>query len=91
MERIGRWIDFDNDYKTLDPSFMESVWWVFSTLHKKGLVYQGFKVSTWACDTIHLAVCSFHYLVVLACLIAIFEPCDLHSTLPCVHSLLCSL
>ena len=45
VKRIGRWIDFENDYKTLDPSFMESVWWVFSTLHKKGLVYQGFKVS----------------------------------------------
>ena len=45
VKRIGRWIDFDNDYKTLDPNFMESVWWVFSTLHKKGLVYQGFKVS----------------------------------------------
>ncbi|KAL3138515.1 hypothetical protein ABBQ32_006299 [Trebouxia sp. C0010 RCD-2024] len=44
VERIGRWIDFDNGYKTLDPSFMESVWWVFTTLHKKGLVYQGFKV-----------------------------------------------
>lgn len=46
VKRIGRWIDFENDYKTLDPSFMESVWWVFSTLHKKGLVYQGFKVCT---------------------------------------------
>ncbi|DBA71115.1 hypothetical protein WJX79_007299 [Trebouxia sp. C0005] len=44
VKRIGRWIDFENDYKTLDPSFMESVWWVFSTLFKKGLVYQGFKV-----------------------------------------------
>ena len=30
--RLGRWIDFENDYKTLDPSFMESVWWVFKTL-----------------------------------------------------------
>ena len=46
VERIGRWIDFDNGYKTLDPTFMESVWWVFSTLHKKGLVYQGFKVTS---------------------------------------------
>ena len=45
VKRIGRWIDFENDYKTLDPNFMESVWWVFSTLFKKGLVYQGFKVS----------------------------------------------
>jgi isoleucyl-tRNA synthetase len=42
--RLGRWIDFKNDYKTLDPSFMESVWWVFKKLYKKGLVYRGFKV-----------------------------------------------
>lgn len=42
--RLGRWIDFQNDYKTLDPSFMESVWWVFKKLYKKGLVYRGFKV-----------------------------------------------
>ena len=44
MLRLGRWIDFDNDYKTLDISFMESVWWVFSQLYQKGLVYRGFKV-----------------------------------------------
>ena len=44
VKRIGRWIDFENDYKTLDPTFMESVWWVFSELFKKGLVYRGFKV-----------------------------------------------
>ena len=41
---MGRWIDFKNDYKTLDPTFMESVWWVFSELYKKNLVYSGFKV-----------------------------------------------
>ena len=45
MHRLGRWIDFENGYKTLDPTFMESVWWVFKQLHSKGLVYQGFKVS----------------------------------------------
>ncbi|KAI6238191.1 Isoleucyl-tRNA synthetase [Aphelenchoides fujianensis] len=44
VERMGRWIDFENDYKTLYPWFMESVWWVFSELHKKGLVYRGVKV-----------------------------------------------
>jgi len=33
-----------NDYKTLDPTFMESVWWVFKQLFDKGLVYRGFKV-----------------------------------------------
>ncbi|KAL8145892.1 hypothetical protein AgCh_003869 [Apium graveolens] len=44
ITRTGRWIDFKNDYKTMDLKFMESVWWVFSQLHKKGLVYRGFKV-----------------------------------------------
>ncbi|EPQ57319.1 hypothetical protein GLOTRDRAFT_115301 [Gloeophyllum trabeum ATCC 11539] len=44
VERMGRWIDFDNDYKTLNTSFMESVWWAFSELHKKGMVYRGLKV-----------------------------------------------
>jgi isoleucyl-tRNA synthetase len=44
IERLGRWVDFDNDYKTMDPTFMESVWWVFQTLWNKGLIYQGTKV-----------------------------------------------
>jgi isoleucyl-tRNA synthetase len=44
VTRLGRWVDFDNDYKTLDPSFMESVWWVFAELWRKGLIYQGYKV-----------------------------------------------
>ncbi len=43
-ERIGRWVDFENDYKTMDPDFMETVWWVFKQLWDKGLVYQDFKV-----------------------------------------------
>ena len=42
--RIGRWIDFEDDYKTLDLDFMESVWWVFQQLWEKGLVYRDFKV-----------------------------------------------
>jgi isoleucyl-tRNA synthetase len=41
--RLGRWVDFKNDYKTMDPTFMESVWWVFKTLHDKSLIYQGYK------------------------------------------------
>ncbi|XP_023210883.1 isoleucine--tRNA ligase, cytoplasmic-like [Centruroides sculpturatus] len=51
--RIGRWIDFDNDYKTLYPSFMESVWWVFKELYNKGLVYRGVKVMPYStgCNT----------------------------------------
>ena len=42
--RLGRWIDFDNDYKTMDPSFMESVWWVFKQLFDKGQVYREYRV-----------------------------------------------
>ncbi|URD91072.1 Anticodon-binding domain of tRNA, partial [Musa troglodytarum] len=44
ITRTGRWIDFKNDYKTMDLKFMESVWWVFAQLWKKELVYRGFKV-----------------------------------------------
>lgn len=44
IERLGRWVDFDNDYKTMDVWFMESVWWVFQQLWQKGLVYKGAKV-----------------------------------------------
>eukprot|EP00484_Ammonia_sp_Unknown_P024451 CAMPEP_0197024830 /NCGR_PEP_ID=MMETSP1384-20130603/5313_1 /TAXON_ID=29189 /ORGANISM="Ammonia sp." /LENGTH=1156 /DNA_ID=CAMNT_0042453285 /DNA_START=146 /DNA_END=3616 /DNA_ORIENTATION=- len=44
VERMGRWIDFKNDYKTMNKSFMESAWWVFSELHRKKLVYRDFKV-----------------------------------------------
>ncbi len=44
VERMGRWVDLDNDYKTMNPEFMESVWWVFAELWRKGLVYQGKKV-----------------------------------------------
>ncbi|KAH7654805.1 Isoleucine--tRNA ligase protein [Dioscorea alata] len=44
ITRTGRWIDFKNDYKTMDPQFMESVWWVFAQLYEKKLVYRGFKV-----------------------------------------------
>ena len=43
IPRMGRWVDMDNDYKTMDPEYTESVWWVFAQLHKKGLVYEGFK------------------------------------------------
>eukprot|EP00945_MAST-04E_sp_MAST-4E-sp1_P006114 g6114.t1 len=44
VKRLGRWIDMENDYKTMEPWFMESVWWTFSEIWKKGLVYKGFKV-----------------------------------------------
>ncbi|KAF1391873.1 hypothetical protein PFLUV_G00046580 [Perca fluviatilis] len=53
VTRMGRWIDFKNDYKTLYPWFMETVWWVFKQLYDKGLVYQGVKVMPFstACNT----------------------------------------
>jgi isoleucyl-tRNA synthetase len=44
IERLGRWVDFENDYKTMDTSFMESVWWVFKECWDKGLIYQGNKI-----------------------------------------------
>lgn len=44
VERMGRWVDFENAYRTMDKDFMESVWWVFKQLYDKGLVYQGAKV-----------------------------------------------
>ncbi|MYA21741.1 MAG: class I tRNA ligase family protein, partial [Gemmatimonadetes bacterium] len=43
IERLGRWVDWDNQYRTMDPDFMESVWWVFKSLWDKGLVYEGYK------------------------------------------------
>jgi len=54
VTRLGRWIDFENDYKTMDLSFMESVWWVFSQLWEKDMVYQGFKVMPYStgCSTV---------------------------------------
>ncbi|KAK9493624.1 tRNA synthetases class I-domain-containing protein [Lipomyces doorenjongii] len=44
ISRLGRWIDFDNDYKTLNMSFMESVWWVFGQLYENKAIYRGFRV-----------------------------------------------
>ncbi|KAJ8675218.1 hypothetical protein QAD02_011004 [Eretmocerus hayati] len=51
--RLGRWIDFKNDYKTLYPWYMESIWWVFKQMYIKGLVYQGVKVMPFStgCNT----------------------------------------
>ncbi|XP_011037060.1 PREDICTED: probable isoleucine--tRNA ligase, cytoplasmic isoform X2 [Populus euphratica] len=52
--RVGRWVDFKNDYKTMDLKFMASVWWVFSKLFWKGHVYKGFKVMPYStgCKTV---------------------------------------
>jgi len=53
VERIGRWVDFDNSYKTMDNSYMESVWWAFKQLYDKGFVYKGEKVLMYCtrCET----------------------------------------
>ena len=44
ITRLGRWVDFENDYKTMDTDFMESIWWVFKSLWDKGLMYKGTKI-----------------------------------------------
>ncbi len=44
IDRIGRWVDFDNPYRTMNKDFMESVWWAFKELYKKGKIYEGRKV-----------------------------------------------
>ncbi len=53
VHRQARWVDFDNDYKTLDLPYMESVMWAFKSLWDKGLVYEGYRVLPycWRCET----------------------------------------
>src|SRR5215216_4652928 len=53
VNRQARWVDFANDYKTLDLSYMESVMWAFKSLWDKGLVYEGYRVLAycWRCET----------------------------------------
>lgn len=46
--RIGRWVNFTDVYKTMDKSFMESVWWAFSELYRKGLIYRGYKITPYS-------------------------------------------
>jgi len=43
VERMGRWVDMDNDYKTMDRDYMESIWWVFKELWHEDLIYEGYK------------------------------------------------
>ncbi|HQZ14497.1 MAG TPA: isoleucine--tRNA ligase, partial [Acidimicrobiia bacterium] len=54
VTRQARWVDFDNDYKTLDIDYMESVIWAFKTLYDKGLIYEGLRVLpySWAAETV---------------------------------------
>jgi isoleucyl-tRNA synthetase len=53
IERVGRWVDFDNSYKTMDNTFIESVWWALKEIHKKGRLYEGRKVLMYCphCET----------------------------------------
>lgn len=53
VTRAARWVDFVNDYKTMDLSYMESVMWAFKTLYEKGLLYEGYRVLPycWECET----------------------------------------
>ncbi|MBI5728934.1 MAG: isoleucine--tRNA ligase [Candidatus Magasanikbacteria bacterium] len=53
VERIGRWVEFDTAYKTMDSSYMESVWWSLKTIWEKGLIYEGRKVLMYCprCET----------------------------------------
>jgi len=54
VTRFGRWVDFQNDYKTMDLNYMESVWWVFKTIFEKNLVYKGEKIMHFCarCNTV---------------------------------------
>jgi isoleucyl-tRNA synthetase len=53
VTRQARWVDFANDYKTMDLSYMESVMWAFGQLYQKGLLYEGYRVLPycWECET----------------------------------------
>ncbi|MCQ2107255.1 MAG: isoleucine--tRNA ligase [Fibrobacter sp.] len=48
VRRMGRWVDFDKGYKTMDKNFMESVWWVFKQCFDKGLIYQGYRIQPYS-------------------------------------------
>lgn len=52
--RFGRWIDFQNDYKTMDCTYMESVWWAFKQVFEKKLVYRGSRIMPFSptCNTV---------------------------------------
>ena len=43
IHRLGRWVDMEQDYKTMDTTYSESIWWAFKELHSKGLIYEGKK------------------------------------------------
>ena len=57
VRRMGRWVDFDKGYKTMDKNFMESVWWVFKQCFDKGLIYQGYRIQPYS-PTLATPLCS---------------------------------
>ena len=54
VTRMGRWVDFENDYKTMNPDYMESIWWVVKQLWDKGLMYEGYYILPYCprCSTV---------------------------------------
>ena len=46
--RLGRWVDFQHTYRTMDREYMESVWWAFSQLYEKKLIYRGYKITPYS-------------------------------------------
>ena len=53
IEKIGRWVDYHNAYRTMDSDYIESVWWAFKELYNKGLVYEDVRISLYCprCET----------------------------------------
>jgi isoleucyl-tRNA synthetase len=53
VARMGRWVDFDNDYKTMDAPFMETIWWLFQRLWQQGRVYKSYRIMpySWKLNT----------------------------------------
>jgi len=54
VTRLGRWVDFENDYKTMEPDYMESIWWVVKQLWEKGLLFEGYYILPYCprCSTV---------------------------------------
>jgi isoleucyl-tRNA synthetase len=44
INRMGRWVDFEHGYRTMDTDYMESIWWVFKTLYERGMIYEGYNI-----------------------------------------------
>ncbi|MFW5702935.1 MAG: class I tRNA ligase family protein, partial [Candidatus Dojkabacteria bacterium] len=51
VKRMGRWIDYDHAYRTMDQNYMETIWWVFKSLYEKGLIYKGMRSSLYSTDS----------------------------------------